>query len=81
MEVINMRSVYSGKTYTLTFKDKTGDYAYIQSELEYLYDYHSGYPLNYKVEEMDDCIFKKWNPSRFQELFYELNPDTDLKFI
>ncbi len=81
MEVINVRSVYGGKTYTLTFKDKTGHYLDLQCSMEELYDHKSGDPINERVKEMDDCILKEWNPDKFQKLFYELNPDTDFRFI
>ncbi len=81
MEAITMINVYGGRAYILIFKDKTGDYLDLQCRMKELYDYKSGDPINEKVKEMDDCILEEWNPDKFEKLFYELNPDTDFRFI
>jgi hypothetical protein len=79
METICVRNVYGGKTYVLTHKDKTGDYCDLQAYLENLYDYISGEPINQEVAKMDDCILKDWNSELFEELFYKLAKNTDLR--
>jgi hypothetical protein len=81
METICVRNVYGGKTYVLTYKDKTGDYCDLQAYMENLYDYYSGEPINEEVKKMDNCILKDWNPDLFEELFYKLTKNTDLRIV
>lgn len=73
--------MYGGTTYVLTYKDVIGDYCDLQAHMEDLYDYKSGEPINEEVKKMDDCILKDWQPQLFEELFYKLNINTDLKII
>lgn len=81
METICVKNIYGGKTYVLSFKDETGGYCDLQARMEHLYDYDSGEPINDEVKQMDDCILKEWNPSLFEQLFYKLNMNTDLRII
>jgi hypothetical protein len=79
METICIRYIHGGKTFVLTLRDKTGDYLSLQEHLDYLYDFDSGDPINDRVRQMDDCILEKWNPELFEEIFNELNRNSDLR--
>lgn len=59
--------------YVLSHKDDD-DYLMAQANiLSKFYDPETGEPINNKVQEMDDCIEKRWNPEKFIRLYNELH--------